>query len=96
MATTVCETKICAGESRMLRAKMKSFPNENFQLQAQNYNRTTQYAYDPETERIKVHCFFTKMTGTIPLFIGAVPFFLFRVNAIVLGVTSTREGFLIC
>ena len=33
-------------------------------------------AYGPVAERIKVHCFFTKMIGTVPLFIGPVPFFL--------------------
>ena len=31
-------------------------------------------AYGPVAERIKVHCFFTKMIGTVPLFIGPVPF----------------------
>ena len=38
-------------------------------------------AYGPVAERIKVHCFFTKMIGTVPLFIGPVPFFLCSVNA---------------
>ena len=37
--------------------------------------------YGPVAERIKVHCFFTKMIGTVPLVIGIVPFFLCRVNA---------------
>ena len=38
-------------------------------------------AYGPVAVRIKVHCFFTKMIGTVQLFIGTVPFFLCRVNA---------------
>ena len=38
-------------------------------------------AYGPDTERIKVHCFFAKTMGTVPVFVGPVPFFLCRVNA---------------
>ena len=38
-------------------------------------------AYGPVAERIKVHCFFTKMIVIVPLFIGPVPSFLCRVNA---------------
>ena len=39
-------------------------------------------AYGPVAERIKkVHCFLTKMIGTVPLFIGPLPFFLCRVSA---------------
>ena len=38
-------------------------------------------AYGPVAEQIKVQCFFTKMIGTVPLFIAPVPFFLCRVNA---------------
>ena len=29
----------------------------------------------------RYHCFFTKLNGIVPLFIGPVPFFLCRVNA---------------
>ena len=38
-------------------------------------------AYGPDTERIKVHCFFAKTVGTVPVFVGSVPFLLCRVNA---------------
>ena len=38
-------------------------------------------AYGPDTEQIKVHCFFAKTIGTVPVFVGSVPFFLCRVNA---------------
>ena len=38
-------------------------------------------AYGPDTERIKVHCFFKKTIGTVPVFVGSVPFLLCRVNA---------------
>ena len=30
---------------------------------------------EPDTERIKLHCFFAKAIGTIPVFVGSVPFF---------------------
>ena len=42
-------------------------------------------AYGPDTERIKVHCFFAKTIGTVPVFVGSVPFFLCRVNAPFIG-----------
>ena len=29
----------------------------------------------------KVHCFFAKTVGTVPVFVGSVPFLLCRVNA---------------
>ena len=38
-------------------------------------------AYGPDTERIKVHCSLSKTIGTVPVFVGSVPFFLCRVNA---------------
>ena len=38
-------------------------------------------AYGPDTERIKVHCFFAKTVGTVPVFVGSVPFLFCRVNA---------------
>ena len=38
-------------------------------------------AYGPDTERIKVQCFFAKTIGTVPVFVGYVLFFLCRVNA---------------
>ena len=38
-------------------------------------------AYGPVAERIKVHCFFAKTVGTVPVFVGSVPFSLCRVNA---------------
>ena len=38
-------------------------------------------AHGPDTERIKVHCFFAKTIGTVPVFVGSVPFLLCRVNA---------------
>ena len=38
-------------------------------------------ACGPDTERIKLHCFFAKPIGTVPVFIGSVPFLLCRVNA---------------
>ena len=38
-------------------------------------------AYGPVTERIKLHCFFAKTIGTVPVFVGSVPFLLCRVNA---------------
>ena len=38
-------------------------------------------AYGPDTERIKLHCFFAKTIGTVPVFVGSVPFLLCRVNA---------------
>ena len=39
-------------------------------------------AYGPVAERIKVHCFFAKKTvGTVPVFVGSVPFLFCRVNA---------------
>ena len=38
-------------------------------------------AYGPDTERIRVHCFFAKTVGTVPVFVGSVPCLLCRVNA---------------
>ena len=38
-------------------------------------------AYGPDRERIKLHCFFAKTIGTVPVFVGSVSFFLCRVNA---------------
>ena len=38
-------------------------------------------AYGPVAERIKVHGFFAKTVGTVPVFVGSVPFLLCRVNA---------------
>ena len=38
-------------------------------------------AYGPVAERIKLHCFFAKTVGTVPVFVGSVPFLLCRVNA---------------
>ena len=38
-------------------------------------------AYGPDTERIKLYCFFAKPVGTLPVFVGSVPFLLCRVNA---------------
>ena len=38
-------------------------------------------AYGPVAERIKVHCFFAKTIGTVPVLVGSVPFLLCRVNA---------------
>ena len=38
-------------------------------------------AYGPVAERIKLHCFFAKTLGTVPVFVGSVPFLLCRVNA---------------
>ena len=38
-------------------------------------------AYGPVAERIKVHCFFVKTVGTVPVFVGPVPVLLCRVNA---------------
>ena len=38
-------------------------------------------ALGPVAERIKVHCFFAKTVGTVPVFVGSVPFLLCRVNA---------------
>ena len=38
-------------------------------------------AYGPVAERIKVHSFFAKTVGTVPVFVGSVPFLLCRVNA---------------
>ena len=38
-------------------------------------------AYGPVADRIKVHCFFAKTVGTVPVFVGSVPFLLSRVNA---------------
>ena len=38
-------------------------------------------AYGPVTERIKLHCFFAKTIGTVPVFVGSVPFLPCRVNA---------------
>ena len=38
-------------------------------------------AYGPVTERIKLRCFFAKTIGTVPVFVGSVPFLLCRVNA---------------
>ena len=38
-------------------------------------------ACGPDTERIKLHCFFAKTIGTVPVFVGSVPFLLCRVNA---------------
>ena len=37
-------------------------------------------AWGPDTERLKVHCFFAKTVGTVPVFVGSVQFFLSRVN----------------
>ena len=44
-------------------------------------------AYGPDTERIKLHCFFAKTStiGTVPVFVGSVPFLLCRVNAPLFG-----------
>ena len=38
-------------------------------------------AYGPDTERIKLPCFFAKTIGTVSVFVGSVPFLLCRVNA---------------
>ena len=38
-------------------------------------------AYGPVAERIKTHCFFAKTVGTVPIFVGSVPFLLCRINA---------------
>ena len=38
-------------------------------------------AYGPVAERMKVHCLFAKTIGTVPVFVGSVPFLLCRVNA---------------
>ena len=38
-------------------------------------------AYGPVAERIKLHCFLAKTIGTVPVFVGSVPFLLCRVNA---------------
>ena len=38
-------------------------------------------AYGPVAERKKVHCFLAKTVGTVPVFVGSVPFLLCRVNA---------------
>ena len=38
-------------------------------------------ACGPDTERIKLRCFFAKTIGTVPVFVGSVPFLLCRVNA---------------
>ena len=38
-------------------------------------------ACGPDTERIKLHCFFAKTIGTVPVSVGSVPFLLCRVNA---------------
>ena len=38
-------------------------------------------ACGPDTDRIKLYCFFAKPIGTVPVFIGSVPFLLCRVNA---------------
>ena len=38
-------------------------------------------AYGPDTEWIKLPCFFAKTIGTVPVFVGSVPFLLCRVNA---------------
>ena len=38
-------------------------------------------ACGPDTERIKLHCFFAKTIGTVPVFVGSVPFLFCRVNA---------------
>ena len=37
-------------------------------------------AYGPLTAWIKVHCFFAKTVGTVPVFVGSLPFLLSRVN----------------
>ena len=37
--------------------------------------------YGPNAERIKLHCFFAKTIGTVPVFVGSVPFLLCCVNA---------------
>ena len=51
-------------------------------------------AYGPIAERIKVHCFFAKTVGTVPIFVGSVPFFLCRVNApLVFVLYSAAEPF---
>ena len=38
-------------------------------------------AYGPVAERIKLHCSFAKTIGTVPVFVGSMPFLLWRVNA---------------
>ena len=38
-------------------------------------------ALGPVAERIKVHCFFAKTVGTVPVFVGSVPFLPCGVNA---------------
>ena len=48
-------------------------------------------AYGPVAERIKVQCFFAKTIGTVPLFVGSVPFLLCRVNAPLRGVYTTER-----
>ena len=38
-------------------------------------------AYGTVAELIKLHCFFAKTIGTVPVFVGSVPLLLLRVNA---------------
>ena len=49
-------------------------------------------AYGPVTERIKLHCFYAKTIGTVPVFVGSVPFLLCRVNALQLSYEATDVG----
>ena len=50
-------------------------------------------ACGPDTERIKLHCFFAKTIGTVPIFVGSVPFLLCRVNAFLRTNSPVRESF---
>ena len=59
------------GSNSFCKETVKSYPFCNWSIGA----------CGPDTERIKLHCFFAKTIGTVPVFVESVPFLLCRVNA---------------
>ena len=70
--------------AKMARARQKLERSNSFYKETVNFypfRDGSIGAYGPVAERIKVHCFFVKTVGTVPVFVGPVPFLLCRVNA---------------
>ena len=59
------------GSNSFYKETVKFYPFSNWSIGA----------CEPDTERIKLHCFFAKTIGTVPVFVRSVPFLLCRVNA---------------
>ena len=70
------------GSKSFCKETVKSYPFRNWSIGA----------CGPDTERIKLHCFFAKTIGTVSVFVGSVPFLLCRVNAPYLSTVSNLLG----